>query len=108
MKHNVQESIILKKKQFLEYVIVVTFYLLSWKKVITKEKWLQKKKKRLVAKFAVAFTRMMADIHPSNTQHLASMGTRVLNFAYLFAFKFRRDTSLPAVVWRNEQRSLGT
>lgn len=102
MKHNVQESIILKKKQFLEYVIVVTFYLLSWKKVITKEK------KRLVAKFAVAFTRMMADIHLSKTQHLASMGTRILNFAYLFAFKFRRDTSLPAVVWRNEQRSLGT
>lgn len=57
-----------------------------------------KEKKRLVAKFAVAFTRMMADIHPSKTQHLASLGTRILNFAYLFAFKFRRDTSLPAVV----------
>lgn len=36
---------------------------------------------------------MMADIHPSNTQHLASMGTKILNFAYFFAFKFRRDTS---------------
>ena len=104
MKHNVQESIILKKKQFLEYVIVVTFYFLSWKKLSD----YKRKKKRLVAKFAVAFTRMMADMHPSKTQHLASMGTTILNFAYLFAFKFRRDTSLPAVVWRNEQRPLGT
>ena len=67
-------------------------------KVEIKQGVITKEKKRLVAKFAVAFTRMMADIHPSKTQHLASMGTRILNFAYLFAFKFRRDTSLPAVV----------
>lgn len=84
MKHNVQESIMLKKAISR---IRNCCHLLSLRI-----------KKRLVAKFAVAFTRMMADIHPSKTHHLASLGTRILNFAYLFAFKFRRDTSLPAVV----------